>query len=241
MNIKKQIERQIHLIKKRILLKIRLRIKPKVVVLNGIKLPIANTFSKNVLASLYSGDYENTECQFVKNHIRSDDVVMELGTGIGYISSFCARKIGSNRIITYEANPTLENHIRHTYALNNVSPNLHLSILGDKEGSKSFFLSDNFWSSSIIQRQSNDVEIQMPMKSFNHELRKNNPTFLIIDIEGGEFDLFHYIEFYNVEKILIEIHVNIIGKEKADFVCSALRAAGFKLISQVRQVSMFSR
>jgi len=37
-------------------------------------------------------------------------------------------------------------------------------------------------------------------------VQKINPTFLIIDIEGGEDELLKYADFHNVRKLIIELH-----------------------------------
>ncbi len=72
--------------------------------------------------------------------------------------------------------------------------------------------------------------IQIPVKSFNQEIAKINPSFLIIDIEGGEFDLIQNANFGNVKKLVIELHSRIIGQEKVEFVQSKLAEAGFKVV-----------
>ncbi|NEQ37076.1 MAG: FkbM family methyltransferase [Okeania sp. SIO3I5] len=71
--------------------------------------------------------------------------------------------------------------------------------------------------------------IQVPVKSFNEEVYKINPTFLILDIEGGEYDLLQFADFHTIKKIVIELHPHFFGQEKLDFVISRLKDAGFNV------------
>ncbi len=36
---------------------------------------------------------------------------MELGAGLGFLSTYCAKIMGSDNVVTYEANPALEPYI----------------------------------------------------------------------------------------------------------------------------------
>ena len=55
----------------------------------------------------------------------------------------------------------------------------------DKDGEISFYLEDDFWSSSMIKRSDNAKEVKVKTANINDELEKYGSNFLIIDIEGG--------------------------------------------------------
>jgi FkbM family methyltransferase len=157
---------------------------------------------------------------------------MELGTGLGLLSTFCAKKLGNEQVFTYEANPQLEPIIQQNYALNKVSPHLEICMLGSQPGQEDFYLSDNLWDSSNIQYCENLQPIQVTVKAFNDEIKRINPSFLIMDIEGGEYELCQYADFHNVKKLSMELHEDVIGKDKVEFVKSKLKATGFELNEQ---------
>lgn len=198
-----------------------------VVDLEGIQIPISYGISRTMRKALYGGHYETYELQLVKTQLRPDDIVMEIGAGIGLISSYCARLIGSEQVFAYEANPMMEPHIRKTYQINRVCPALEICLIGAQTGEKTFYIEDDFWISSTIQRSSKAKAIQVPVKSFNEEILRIKPTFLIIDIEGGEYDLLQNADFHNVQKIAIELHERIIGPDKVEFVKEKLDRAGY--------------
>jgi hypothetical protein len=90
-------------------------------------------------------------------------------------------------------------------------------------------LPDDFYSSSPIQSNSKSKSVTVKAKSFNEEIRRINPTFLIIDIEGGEYELSQYADFYNVKKILVEVHPHVIGSEKVELFKNKLTQSGFQI------------
>ncbi len=215
--------------------------KSSTIKIKGVQIPVTRNMTMELKKALYGGYYEKYELKTISSQLEPNDVVMELGTGMGLLSSFCARKIGSDRVFTYEANPGLKPLIHQTYCLNKVSPQLEICILGSKPGNQTFYISKNIWDSSIIQYDKQLQPIQVTVKSFNEEIQKINPSFLIMDIEGGEYELCQYADFHHVKKLSMELHESIIGSQKAELVKSKLREAGFRLNEQLsyRQRELF--
>jgi FkbM family methyltransferase len=232
-----KIEYRINRLAGQLMLKVREVTKPQFVEISGIQLPIPPNISRGPLEALYAGYYERNELKIIKANLDKHDRVMELGTGLGLLASYCARKLGSDNVFTYEANPALESLIQHTFSLNNVNPHLNICLLGETSGEQTFYVCKSFWSSSIIQRKPDDQVIQVPVVPFNQEIQRIDPTFLIIDIEGGEYELFQYANLHNVQKICIELHSAILGAEKTEFVQKKLAEQGFHLDPTERYVN----
>ncbi|MBD2482374.1 FkbM family methyltransferase [Planktothrix sp. FACHB-1365] len=203
--------------------------KSQFVTIKGIKIPIIEDLPENTLKALYGGYYERFELKVIGQTLEASDRVLELGTGLGLISSFCAKKIGNDRVFTYEANPGLEPIIRQTYALNHVSPHLKLCILGKEIGEQTFYVSESLWDSSLLEYSPDLQAVQVPVKCFNEEVKIVDPSFLVLDIEGGEYEFFQYANLHNIRKISMELHEDLIGEEKAEFVRSHLTLSGFTL------------
>ncbi|NOR69646.1 MAG: FkbM family methyltransferase [Methylomarinum sp.] len=193
----------------------------------GVLIRIQPAISNSARCAIVSRTYEKPELISIEAKLTKDDIVMELGTGIGFISTYCAKKIGSNRVHTFEANPDLEEIIRDTFHLNNVSPSLQMCILGESNGTTEFFTNPNFSASSIYRTSKKSNCINVPMRSANEEIKKISPTFLILDIEGAEYSLFKHIDLNGIHKIGMELHDHIIGNEKAEEILSILKSKGF--------------
>lgn len=203
---------------------------PKRVQLHGINLNLEHeSIPKSLRAFFYYGGYEKQEIQILTKNLSPADIVMEIGAGIGFLSSYCAKKIGSQRVHAYEANPKMIPKIQETYKLNEVSPCLHNVLLSENEKEVDFFLEPGFWSSSTIERSAQSEKVLVQSKNINKELDNIKPTFLIIDIEGGEKDLIPLIDFSSIRKIIIEMHPHVIGNDEVSGVIELVLSKGFNL------------
>lgn len=207
--------------------------------LGGIKLLVGDYMSSYMKEVLRSGDYDKEGLRIVSHQLKPTDRVLEIGTGIGLLSAYCAKRLGSERVYTYEANPELESPIRNVYAINKVEPKLSMCMLGEGEGTKAFYLMPDFWASSQIKLSSDARKITVPLKSLNAELRATKASFLIIDIEGGEYELIMSADLSQVERIAIEIHRQILGEDKCKEVIERIQSAGFALDSTTKETQVF--
>jgi FkbM family methyltransferase len=202
----------------------------KIVEMEGVKIKVPQIASNVISKAIYDGSYEAMELKLLKNKISKDDIVLEIGTGLGLLSTYCAKKIGSDKIFTFEGNPALEKAIKDNYSLNQVTPDLKMCLVGSQSGFRTFYVGENFWSSSIFNKPKGAQPINVPVMSFNEVVRSINPTFLILDVEGGEYELVEYADFYNVRKLLIEIHSWLLSPEQVQFVKDKLMQKGFHLV-----------
>ena len=207
-------------------LRLRALLRP-IVEIEGVRIYRGSGLTVPVLEALDERRYEKPETRITLHALRSGDTVLELGTGLGFISSLCARKVGDGNVHSFEANPALERIIKRNYWLNRVSPSLNICLLGEENGSVTFYVMKNFWSSSTIQGY-RAKPIQVPTRRFNDELERLRPNFLIIDIEGGEHDLIHYARLDGVEKVCIELHPHLLGEEAVAEVEAFFLGQGFQ-------------
>lgn len=204
-----------------------LRYKTPVPLLSGIRIPVMSRLTDNICAAIYDGHYEGAELRTFKTMLDDDDVVLEVGAGIGFLSSYCAKAIGSEKVFTYEANPKLEALIRDVYAANQVQPTLKIGVLGRQAGTTRFYITRDFWASSLLPPAEPSEVVSVPVYDLNAEIRKVQPSFLLMDIEGGEYDLIKSIDFHSIRKISIEIHTDVLGQERVDEMKSIMSDAGF--------------
>jgi len=181
----------------------------------------------SVLRFADKGDYELGEIEIVNDTLTHVDRVLELGTGIGFLSAFAAKRIGSDKIFTYDANYNMENDILRLYKRNNVSPTLVFSMLGEKDGKQNFYISKIGFFGSSTKKIENSKEITVDVRSLNSEIEKIKPTYLIIDIEGAEYDIFSIINFSSIRKIQFELHPHLLDEASISNIFFILASAGF--------------
>lgn len=209
---------------------LRITLKPKIVSISGVKINLESPLiSLDLKKYFYNESYEGHELNILKNSLCKNDIVLEVGAGIGFISTFSALQIGSERVFAYEANPEMVLKINETYKLNDVNPVIKNAILSNTHELVNFYLEPNFWSSSTTKRSNQAQCINVQTININKEILKIKPTFLILDIEGGEVELIPLIKFEcnSIKFILIEMHPHIVGKHQSSSVISCLLAYKF--------------
>jgi predicted RNA methylase len=88
---------------------------------NGIALPIdRSVLSPHMELTLAAGRYERRERALSARIIRSGDVVLELGAGLGFLGSYLRKFTRAGKIVCVEANPHLIPYIARVHALNRI-------------------------------------------------------------------------------------------------------------------------
>jgi FkbM family methyltransferase len=184
--------------------------------------------SRRVEHAISTGGYERDELRLIGLVLSPSDVVLEIGAGLGVVSAYCAKRIGSSRVFAFEANPDLEPCIRETYALNDVNPALEMCAVRATAGRVTLYRTKHLFSSSLIQRGPLAAPIEVPGKALSYLVEKIRPTLLIVDVEGAEGELFDRAQLPGVNKVVIELHERVIGEQKSRQVRGDLMALGFK-------------
>jgi FkbM family methyltransferase len=184
--------------------------------------------SRRVEQAISKGGYERDELRLIGMVLSPSDVVLEVGAGLGVVSAYCAKRLGSSRVFAFEANPDLEPRIRETYALNGVEPTLEMCAIRATAGRVTLYRTKHVFSSSIVKRSAEAIPIEVPGKALSYVVEKFRPTLLIVDVEGAEDELFDRAQLPGVTKIVLELHERVIGEAKARRVRGALNALGFR-------------
>ena len=209
----------------------------------GVKMKIDPRMSAYQVNKLLCGRHTRHERQLMIPLLEPDDVVMELGGGIGMLSTACSLKIGGDRVHSYEANPTMESLIRKNYELNGVKPHLKMCMLDEKPGSCTFHVSEHFARSSAYQLkdQGETKAYEVPVESLNDEIHRIKPTVLIMDVQGSEGKLLGFADLSNVQKLLVEVHSNVIGISRVNELRRQLRNQGFSEVNRAGQSFLYIR
>jgi len=219
--------------------------------LEGVLLDIPeNILSEKFKSDLMNGTYEDKELGPIKSNLKSDDIVLELGAAVGFISTWVAKQLGVGRVITYEANPNIIPVAKNTHKINEVKVELHHALVGSgasNEGIRFFVDKTFFWDSGVYARAHNNgsvrEEVVVRQKSFQEILYKERPTILIIDIEGGEKGLFDNVkELDSVRHIFFELHT-FIGPNEIYKIFKRLDDLGFYYDTEFSKdyIATFSR
>ncbi len=202
-------------------------------VLEGIRLPAdEQLISENIDRALRRGSYEHEERDNLPRLFRDGDTVLELGAGLGLVSTLCARDRRVRRVTTVEANPALIPYVREVHRLNGVTDRvelIHAIALPDPSVDETdFFVRNDVWASST----NGDVwgwarKIRTRVMDLNALVEDLDPNLLIVDIEGGEVDLFEGLAPGNLDRVYLELHGKVIGAEGVRRIFDTLSRLGF--------------
>ena len=184
--------------------------------------------------ALLRGNYEKPERNAVNIHIAETDKVVELGAGIGFMSTFMAVNRGVKDITTFEANPALLPFISKMHDLNDVSDHIKVrnQLVAPQSGdAMPFYVRGNFLASSLSDdmggRFGGVVSTEMiDVVDFNDFLTSEKPNALVCDVEGYESILFPQTDLGCFDKAIIELHPASVGPEGIKAVFDAFSNAG---------------
>lgn len=200
------------------------------VVSRGIKFPKDGKFITGMIrGSLKQGSYEAKEADVMLKVVRDGDTVIELGAGIGFMSSYIAANRKVNAVHSFEANPHLIPLIRQVHQINGLE-NTHITnaILGPRKGKVDFHVSAKLLESTLspVEGSTYDEVVKVDVLNANKVLRDTGANMLVCDIEGAEVDLIPKLDLSNIRAAVIELHPQWIGPEGVNAVFRAFMDGG---------------
>ena len=208
---------------------------------DGILFPRDPRFISDRLAKrLERGTYEQREATAVRQVLRRGDRVLELGGGIGYISSLIARSRPPAEYHVYEGNPQLVPYIRRVHMLNGLNGiTVHNTLLSTKsKATKQFYLRENFLASSMDQSSDPDTiidKVRVPQRPIAEVIEELQPDFLVCDIEGAEVDLLPCADLSCLRAAVVELHPQWTGQDGVQTVFDAFNKAGLTYFARSSQ------
>ena len=152
----------------------------------------SNHVSSHTKAQIFFGIYESAELRFCKKYILPNSNIVELGSSIGFISSFIGKKKSPKSLIALEANPELIQVIRSNFELNKVL-NYHLvnKAIGMSNLENVWFCKGDDNTTGYISNEKSSDAFKVECTTLNDLVKWAGiqEYVLICDIEGAEIDI----------------------------------------------------
>ncbi|MBT8154066.1 FkbM family methyltransferase [Epibacterium ulvae] len=195
-----------------------------------MKFPLdTSVLPQRIRTLLRTEAYEAKEATAIEKLVRKGDVVMELGGGIGFMSTLVATKTRAKSVHAFEANPQLIPYIKQVHAINKAKKaEVTHAVLGAQAGEATFYVRPNFLASSLapMEDDTDVTAVTVPALDVNAVIADLKPSVLICDIEGAEVDLLPQMDLTGLRAVVIETHPQWIGKEGIRKVFRCLDDAG---------------
>lgn len=186
-----------------------------------------------ILKQMLKGWYEDKELQIMAALLKQGDRMLEMGAATGITSMWAAKLIGADNVFPYELNPYLINWAHDNFARNGFDIKVEqLALMSDAQNTSEemdFHIHQDFWASSLVKPDGPHETIKVNTGSFEQTVREKQINTLLIDIEGGEVDLLNKADLSGVEKIILEIHYDAVGKIASNEMIMHLIDQGFFL------------
>lgn len=183
----------------------------------GIRLHVDPEFmSPKLVKALKAGYYEAPEARNIGKIIQPNEVILEIGAGIGFMTALMLKNPDVERVVSFEANPLLIPKIQRTLSENGLGGQrfeLHNAILSNTFPDKNveFHVHKDFWASSLVRTSDTIRSHSLPVTGFDETIKAVRPSLIVCDIEGGEEDLFSKATLSGVRDVYIELHQRVIG------------------------------
>lgn len=190
--------------------------------------------------SLRANGYERKETDAVLRIVKPTDTVIELGAGIGYMSTLMAVRCGAT-VHAFEGNPGLIDYIRRVHAANGATrATVHHALIGAQAGEVDFYVRKNILASSmtpLADKPHLAVE-KVETRAAHAVFDALRPTVLVCDIEGAEAHLIPLLPLEGLRAAVIELHPQWIGQAGVKTVFDAFAAAGLTYCPQASEAKV---
>lgn len=196
----------------------------------GLRIPIEDPpISRKIFQQIWRKKYEVPEITAILALVRVGDRVLELGSGLGIVSSLTARAAEGVKVRSYEGNPDLIPFITNLHQLNgvrNVELRNEILLPNPVAPTIEFLTHRSFAESSILSHGAIVRRVQVPCSDFNVAVAEFRPDIFVCDIEGGEELLFKDVRLEGIRAVIIELHPAVISREAIKRVYDTCAAAG---------------
>jgi FkbM family methyltransferase len=178
-----------------------------------------------------TGEYEAEERALIREFVRPDDIVLELGACMGVVSCVTNKRLRDNtRHVVVEGNPKLIPTLQRNRELNGCGFTIeHCAASNERE--VTFFLHPDYVVGGSAQRETQHA-VRVPGCSWRDLEEKHGPfTTLIMDVEGSELEVLEssreLIARYRL--VIVELHDWAIGGETIQRCQELLRGGGLHI------------
>ena len=194
--------------------------------------------------ALLRGRYERHKVRQLRNRVEPNDVVLDVGAGIGLTALYAASMVGAENVLCVEADSRAVALARDNFAGNGQTIELleAAAVAGGAPAEVDFHLNEELPRSSLTPRAGDVGTIAVPTVDIAPLLRARGVSVLNVDVEGSERDLLTDIaDFAAVRILLLSVHEQVVGYERTNELLERLFDAGFALDlpdSRGRQIAL---
>jgi len=190
--------------------------------------------SEPIQRGLSRGWYEVDEVGLIRHAVKPGDRVIDMGAGLGVTAMIAARIVGPDAVWAYEANPGLIAMLKTNIARNKLDVRVENAVLLPRSRAKTepmirLNLGAQFWASSVVSREQSAKMVEVPTQCLEDAIAAHRANVLVMDIEGLEVEILETADLQGIEKIIVEIHYDKVGRERTNKAILGLARRGLEI------------
>lgn len=192
--------------------------------------PDARVITPTIEAAIRAGRFEAEEASQIAAIVEPGDRVLEIGAGIGFISTLLSRQPRVSRVVAVEANPTIMDYMQQLHILNRVRKvrRLNAVLTTGPEREATFYLRHDFWMGSLSpEPNAYEATVTVPTMGLDALVAEEGIDLVVCDIEGAEAWLFEEAALPGVGRVWVETHDHVTGLSGVRRLFAAMAAKGF--------------
>ncbi|MBL4806726.1 MAG: FkbM family methyltransferase [Rhodobacteraceae bacterium] len=174
--------------------------------------------------------FEAEEAAQIPKIVSQGDTVLDIGAGIGFISTLLARQPEVERVVAVEANPDLMPFMAKLHDLNGVEniERMNVILTNDASSEMTFYQRKDFWMGSLMAGPNAfETRVQVKTSNLDRFLNDQKITLIVCDIEGAESVIFRDADLSGVDRLYLELHDHITGLKGIHAVFTQMGEKGF--------------
>src|ERR1700728_2860870 len=224
---------------------IEMRGASRTIELDHCRFALAELPNTSMKLELLSGAYEKPEREAVLHYLQPHWSVIELRGCIGVVSCITNKLLENpaNHLVL-EINPLVLPFLKSNRDANGCAFQIMDKALAYDSETVTFRPLSDFWGNSLYHAGGQPpVTVKTTTLASLLQERHFGNFALICDIEGQEYELISREPetIRRAELIVLEVHPQILGEEKVEFLLSTLKNLGFGILSHSKNVISFRK
>ena len=197
--------------------------------------------TNTILRSLLNDDYESEERNLCSKLLEPGDRVLDIGCGIGAVTTHIAARVGAHNVLSLDANPHLLPVAQATTLVNGLQVRfMHAILSSDRDvvsgATRTFPINQEFWASALDGETEASDTVDVPVHSLEELIVEHGATAICIDIEGAEVDLLSKTDLPGIVRMIMEIHPETVGNAACNTLLAHLISIGFSIDFSLSQM-----
>jgi hypothetical protein len=180
----------------------------------GVLIPMVPSFSpgptKKPAEVSQQEERERRQAKLLDELIQNSEVILEIGSGSGFISTYCAMNPHAKQVFCVRDNPNIVEEIKLTHRINHVNVTVLNEMLGNVNDGPKLYERSDLWASRDDSFLGTTIEVQT--QSWQSRLDQVRPTMLIIEIKGEDGLIFEDLDLAGVKKIMVALHQSTMAR-----------------------------